>query len=78
MTPDDLIVCDLDGNQLEGSRESTHKIAMHLTIYQMRPDISAVVHAHPPVATGFAVRKAAHGRRDCAGRHPLSLTKGKI
>jgi L-fuculose-phosphate aldolase len=55
MTPDDLIVCDLDGNKLEGSRESTSEIAMHLTIYQMRPDISAVVHAHPPVATGFAV-----------------------
>ncbi len=55
MTPDDLIVCDLDGNKLEGSRERTTEIAMHLTIYQMRPDIMSVVHAHPPVATGFAV-----------------------
>src|SRR5215471_1525965 len=55
MTPDDLILCDLDGNKLEGSRERTTEIAMHLTIYQMRPDIFAVVHAHPPVATGFAV-----------------------
>ena len=27
---------------------------MHLTIYKMRPDINAVVHAHPPVATGYA------------------------
>ena len=27
---------------------------MHLTVYRMRPDIRAVVHAHPPVATGFA------------------------
>ena len=27
---------------------------MHLTIYSMRPDIRSVVHAHPPVATGFA------------------------
>ncbi|HTS50248.1 MAG TPA: class II aldolase/adducin family protein [Bryobacteraceae bacterium] len=55
MTAGDLIVCDLDGNKLEGSRERTSEIAMHLTIYQMRPDILAVVHAHPPVATGFAV-----------------------
>jgi len=55
MTPDDLIVCDLGGNKLEGSRERTTEIAMHLTIYQMRPDILSVVHAHPPVATGFAV-----------------------
>lgn len=55
MTPDDLILCDLEGNKLEGSRERTSEIAMHLTIYQMRPDVMAVVHAHPPVATGFAV-----------------------
>ena len=27
---------------------------MHCTIYEMRPDIHSVVHAHPPVATGFA------------------------
>jgi L-fuculose-phosphate aldolase len=55
MTPDDLIVCDLNGNKLEGSRESTSEIAMHLTIYQMRPDVVSILHAHPPVATGFAV-----------------------
>ena len=55
MTVDDLIVCDLDGNKIEGSRERTTEIAMHLTIYQMRPDITSVLHAHPPVATGYAV-----------------------
>jgi len=51
---DDLIICDMDGNKLEGLRERTSEIAMHLTIYRMRPDIRSVVHAHPPVATGFA------------------------
>jgi L-fuculose-phosphate aldolase len=55
MTPSDLVVCDLDGNKLEGARERTTEIGMHLTIYKVRPDVSAVVHAHPPVATGFAV-----------------------
>jgi L-fuculose-phosphate aldolase len=50
----DLIVCDLNGNKLEGHRERTSEIAMHNTIYCMRPDVGAVVHAHPPVATGFA------------------------
>jgi L-fuculose-phosphate aldolase len=55
MTPADVIVCDLEGNKIDGARERTTEIAMHLTIYQMRPDVSAVVHAHPPVATGFAV-----------------------
>jgi len=55
MTVNDLITCDLEGNKLEGSRERTSEIAMHLTIYQMRPDVFSVLHAHPPVATGYAV-----------------------
>ena len=55
MQPDDLIICDYEGTKLEGNRECTSEIAMHLTIYKMRPDVHGVVHAHPPVATGFAV-----------------------
>ncbi len=54
MHPDDLIVCDMQGNKIEGRKERTSEIAMHLTVYNLRPDINAVVHAHPPVATGFA------------------------
>jgi L-fuculose-phosphate aldolase len=55
MTPADVLVCDPQGNKIDGARERTTELAMHLTIYRMRPDVSAVVHAHPPVATGFAV-----------------------
>src|SRR4028118_313632 len=55
MAPEDLIVCDLGGNKVEGVRERTSEILMHMTIYEMRPDVQAIVHAHPPVATGFAV-----------------------
>jgi L-fuculose-phosphate aldolase len=55
MRPDDLIVCDCDGNKIEGLRERTTEIAMHTTVYAMRPDVHAIVHAHPPVSTGFAV-----------------------
>jgi L-fuculose-phosphate aldolase len=55
MSEDDLIICDLAGNKVEGRRERTSEILMHLTIYEMRPDVRSVVHAHPPVATGFAV-----------------------
>src|SRR5688572_3496759 len=55
MREDDLIVCDMQGRKLEGRRERTSEILMHLTIYEARPDVQAVVHAHPPVATGFAV-----------------------
>ncbi|HLJ45024.1 MAG TPA: class II aldolase/adducin family protein [Bryobacteraceae bacterium] len=54
MQVEDLIVCDMKGNKIEGTRERTSEIAMHITVYQMRPDIRSVVHAHPPVATGFA------------------------
>jgi len=54
MHADDLIICDLQGNKLEGRKERTSEIMMHLTIYGLRPDVRAVVHAHPPVSTGFA------------------------
>jgi L-fuculose-phosphate aldolase len=55
MRAEDLILCNLHGDKLCGERERTSEIAMHLLIYRMRPDIRSVVHAHPPVATGFAV-----------------------
>jgi len=54
MHPDDLIVVDMKGDKISGRKERTSEIGMHLTVYEMRPDIRAVVHAHPPVATGFA------------------------
>ncbi len=54
MKPEDLIICDMQGNKIEGRLERTSEIAMHLTIYGLRPDIKSVVHAHPPVATGYA------------------------
>ncbi len=53
--PEDLIVCDLRGSRVEGNRDGTSEIAMHLTIYSLRPDVRSIVHAHPPTATGFAV-----------------------
>src|SRR5580658_3895528 len=55
MRPEDLLLCNLLGEKICGDRDCTTELAMHLTIYRMRPDIRAVVHAHPPVATGFAV-----------------------
>jgi L-fuculose-phosphate aldolase len=55
MAVDDLIIVDASGKKVEGTRERTSEILMHLTIYALRPDVRAVVHAHPPVSTGFAV-----------------------
>src|SRR4030081_2279127 len=54
MRPADMVVVDLEGHRLAGRRAVTSEIGMHLLIYDLRPDITAVVHAHPPTATGFA------------------------
>jgi L-fuculose-phosphate aldolase len=54
MQPEDMVVVDLQGKKLSGNYMPSSEIAMHLTIYRMRPDVGAVVHAHPCTATGFA------------------------
>jgi L-fuculose-phosphate aldolase len=54
LKPEDLILCDLDGRKIQGERQPTSEMQMHLCIYHARPDVKAVVHAHPAVATGFA------------------------
>ena len=54
MEPEDLVLVDLDGRKIEGRREVSSEIQMHVLIYRMRPEIRGVVHAHPPTATGFA------------------------
>jgi len=55
MTPDMMVVIDYEGKKLVGEREPSTELPMHLEIYRSRPDVNAVVHAHPPLATGFAV-----------------------
>ena len=55
MTPDMMVTTDLAGRTLTGDREPSSEILMHLAVYENRPEITAVVHAHPPTATGFAV-----------------------
>ena len=54
MRPEDLVVTDMAGRKLEGTRNVSSEIAMHLLIYDRRPDVHGVVHAHPPTATGYA------------------------
>jgi L-fuculose-phosphate aldolase len=54
MRASDLVIVDMDGRKLRGRREVTSEIGMHLLIYRMRPDVVAIVHAHPRTATGFA------------------------
>jgi L-fuculose-phosphate aldolase len=50
-----IVVTDLDGKKLAGERNPSSEIQMHLEVYRQRPEIQAVVHAHPPIATAFAV-----------------------
>lgn len=57
ITPEKLVHIDKDGNVLdglEGYRPSS-EIKMHLRCYAEREDVGSVLHAHPPVATGYAV-----------------------
>ena len=55
MTPDMMVVVDYEGKKVSGDRDPSSELPMHLEIYRNRPDVNAVVHAHPPLATGFAV-----------------------
>ncbi len=55
MTPDMMVTTDFNGRKLTGDREPSSEVLMHLAVYEHRPEITAVVHAHPPTATGFAV-----------------------
>jgi L-fuculose-phosphate aldolase len=54
LTPEMLVIVDAEGRKLEGTLAPSSELAMHLEIYRQRPDVHAVVHAHPPCGTGFA------------------------
>lgn len=57
ITPEKLVIIDGDGQVLDGmpGYKPSSEIKMHLRCYQERADVGAVVHAHPPTATGYAV-----------------------
>jgi len=54
LRPEDIVVTDLEGRPTAGGRAST-EVMMHTAVYRRRADAQAVVHAHPPTATAFAV-----------------------
>jgi L-fuculose-phosphate aldolase len=54
LRPDDLVVIDNHGRPVGDGRPSS-EIRLHLRILARRPDVQAVVHAHPPTATAFAL-----------------------
>ncbi len=55
LTPADLCMVDLDGNQIAGTKPRTSEISLHLEIFKAVPEAKAAVHCHPPHATAYAV-----------------------
>ncbi len=54
MGPDDMVVVDLDGRIVHGTRGPSSDTASHLGVYRRRPDVMAIVHTHSRYATAFA------------------------
>lgn len=61
LTPDMLVETDLHGRALReaGPWRVSTEVRMHAVVYARRPDVGAIVHAHPPVATAFAAARVA-------------------
>ncbi len=55
MDPGMMVVVDGDGKVLSGRLRPSSEMKMHLAVYRIRDDVRAIVHAHPPKATAFAV-----------------------
>lgn len=54
MTPEDMVVVDIDGTVIEGNRGPSSDTASHLYVYRHRPDVSSVIHTHSDFATAWA------------------------
>ncbi|HEX5690283.1 MAG TPA: class II aldolase/adducin family protein [Roseiflexaceae bacterium] len=50
LEPEDMVIVDLEGRVQGGDRRPSSELLMHLAVYAARPDVQAVVHAHPPIA----------------------------
>ena len=55
MTDDMLVLMDTDGNVIRGNYKPSSEMKMHLRVYKENPNVKAVVHAHPPAATSYAI-----------------------
>jgi len=73
--PTDMVIVDSAGRKLSGLRNVTSEIGMHLAVYRMRPDIQAIVHTHPPIATAFAACGKALDQPICA---EIIMTTGLV
>lgn len=55
LTVDQLVLLDMEGRRIAGDMDASSEFKMHIRVYSMRPDVKAVVHAHPPTATAFSI-----------------------
>jgi len=55
LEPGDFVAVDDSGRKVAGTRQPSSEFEMHRVIYQERPDVGAIVHAHPALATAFTV-----------------------
>ncbi|MCB9857441.1 MAG: class II aldolase/adducin family protein [Phycisphaerales bacterium] len=55
LTPDELVVIDANGDVVEGDRRASSERWMHLAAYGQRPDIRAIIHAHPPTVVAMTL-----------------------
>lgn len=55
LNDDHLVVIDPSGKKIRGKGRPTSEMAMHIACYQERPDVRAVVHAHPPISIAFTI-----------------------
>lgn len=62
LTEEDLVVVDRKGKVLRGSGKATSEIFMHLACYEERPDVRAIVHAHPPISVAFTIANVSMAR----------------
>ena len=56
LTPDSMVVCDLEGNRVDGSFLPSSDTASHAYVYRHMPQVGGVVHTHSPYATAWAAR----------------------
>lgn len=56
LTPESMVVCDLEGNLVDGTRAPSSDTAAHAYVYQHMPQVGGVVHTHSTYATAWAAR----------------------
>jgi len=54
LKPEDLVLVDMSGNHIYGSREATSDLSVHLSVYKVNPDTYSIIHSHPPYTCSYA------------------------